>query len=86
MKAVRYDMVKSLQRLLGPVMIRRTLRSTRWDGLKINPNLPDKSVVNFCVRLTDDEMILLNGELGILGDSLEGQVYEFEVSAYGSQR
>ena len=80
-KAVRYDMVKLMQGILGRVMIRRTLRSTRWDGSKINPNLPEKSVVNFCVRLTDHEHGLLNGELGIVGRSLEGQVFDFEVTA-----
>jgi hypothetical protein len=80
-KAVRYEMVKSLQRILGPVMIRRTVQSTRWDDSKINPNLPDKSVSNFCVRLTEHEHGLLNGELGIVGESLDGQVFDFEVSS-----
>lgn len=79
-KAVRYELVKSMQDILGPVMIRRTLQSTRWDGTKINPNLPDKSVFNFLVRLREDEQVLLTGELGIVGESIEGQVFEFEVS------
>jgi len=82
-KAVRYEMVRSIQKVLGPVMIRRTLQSTRWDQSRINPNLPDKSVFNFLVRLTDHEHALLNGELGIVGESLQGQVFEFEVCAFG---
>lgn len=88
LKAVRYEMVKAMQAILGPIMIRRTLRSTRWDGSKINPNLPDKSVVNFCVKLTSHEHGLLNGELGIVGQSLEGQVFDFEVISfcYGPDR
>ena len=80
-KAVRYEMVKSLQSILGPLMIRRTVQSKRWDDSKINPNLPDKSVSNFCVRLTEDEHVLLNGELGTVGRSLDGQVFDFEVSS-----
>lgn len=79
-KAVRYGLVKEMQGYLGRVMIRRTLQSTRWDGTKINPNLPEKSVVNFCVKLTDEEMVVLNGELAIVGESAASHVYEFEVS------
>ena len=79
-KAVRYELVKTMQDILGRVMIRRTLQSTRWDDTKINPNLPDKSVFNFLVRLTDHEHEVLNGELGIVGESVEGQVFDFEVS------
>jgi SNF2 family DNA or RNA helicase len=79
-KALRYEMVKSMQEVLSPIMIRRTLESRRWDGTKINPNLPNKSVFNFPVRLTEKEHVLLNGELRIVGQTLEGQVFDFEVS------
>ena len=78
-KAVRYGMVKEMQTYLGQSIIRRTLQSTKWDGSKINPNLLDKLISNFCVKLTDDEMIILNGELVIVGESAASQVYEFEV-------
>lgn len=80
-KAVRYGMVKEMQKYLGRSIIRRTLQSTKWDGSKINPNLPDKSIANFCVKLTDDEMVVLNGELAIVGESAASQVFEFEVSS-----
>jgi hypothetical protein len=79
-KAVRYEMVRFMQKRMGHIMIRRTLQSTRWDGTKINPNLPDKSVFNFLVHLTEEEHVVLNGELGIVGESIDGQVFDFEVS------
>jgi len=64
-KALRYNMVRDLQRKMGHCIIRRTRESLKPDGSKIS-DVPPKKIIPYIVVLPDWELTLLNNVFGLM--------------------
>jgi SNF2 family DNA or RNA helicase len=63
LKNVNREWVLNVKGRFGDRILRRDLRSLRWDGETVNKSLPPKKIIVATCRLSEKELAVLDGEI-----------------------